>query len=128
MNKFEMPPEVPQESEESKTPFEKVMDSEDKNAEYRTEGREQLAAQKAQESVIKNITDYLKGESSFRRSDLSGEERGLLERMSAEVRKNLRENPEASVNLDFSKNPEAYRIWTGLVNRMAKERLPSSSE
>jgi len=128
MSKFEMPPEVPQEQQESKTPFEEVMSAEEKNAEYRHEGREQLATQKAQESVIKNITDYLKGESPFRRSDLSDEERGLLERMGSEVRKNMKENPGASVNLDFSKNPEAYRIWTGLVNRMAKERSPSSSE
>ena len=122
----------------TQTPFQEVMESEggrqeererqkeagsEEHNRERQQRQEKNPALKAQESVIGIITGALKSERSFHRSDLSEDEMRLLSRMSSEVRRAQRDNPDAKINFDLSKNPEAYRTWSGLVNRMAEERL-----
>ena len=78
---------------------------------------------RAQEAVMKSVLKHIRGEGPLY-GEFSEEEQHLLRKMSAEVRKAARENPEAAaVNLDFSKNPEAHKTWSGIINRLARERL-----
>lgn len=116
--KFEGPKEPAQKSETGRAFSDELVENEKRDIEYKQQGRELFGV------VTGEIASYLRGEGPFRRADLSQEERALLERMSAEVRKAKQNNPDASaVNLDLSQNPDAYRIWNGLVNRIVQERL-----
>ncbi|MDP3956496.1 MAG: hypothetical protein Q8P97_00690 [bacterium] len=72
--------------------------------------------------LIKSIMGFVRGEAPLR-GQFSDEEKKLLSKMSAEVRQKMRENPQADINLDFSKNQEAYVIWTELLNRITNESL-----
>ena len=82
---------------------------------------------RAQASATENIMQYVTGAGPFQR-EVSDEEQGLLSRMAAEAARVRRENPDAAaLNFDFSQNPDAYRIWSGLINRMAQDRISQNS-
>lgn len=83
---------------------------------------------KAQDTVTAEIVSYLKGEAPLR-VELSDQEQSLLGKMRGVVRQQMETNPDAtSLNLDFSKNPEAHQIWTNLVNRLAEPMLGKAPE
>lgn len=81
--------------------------------------------QRVQAQAADYIVGHLKGEQPLK-GEYSEDEVKLLGQLGARVRQGMRENPEATVlNLDFSKNPEAYAVWSKLINRMARSYLES---
>ena len=87
--------------------------------------------QHAQGVMSEDITRYIRGEGSLRGVELTEEERALLGKMHAEVRKAREENEArfargeqnlVEVQFRFS-SPDSYRVFSGLVNRMAEGML-----
>ncbi len=92
-------------------------------------GQEEI--QHAQGVMTEDITRYIRGEGPLRGVELTEEERALLGKMHAEVRKARDENEArfargeqnlVEVQFRFS-SPDSYRVFSGLVNRMAEGML-----
>ncbi len=73
----------------------------------------------AQSWASEYVVGYIKGERGLK-GEYSDDEIKLLNNLGAKVRKAMEENPLATINVDFSQNPEAYATWTKLINRMAR--------
>lgn len=87
--------------------------------------------QRVQGVMSEDITRYIRGEGSLRGVEPTEEERALLQKMHVEVRKAREENEVrfvrgeqnlVEVQFRFS-SPDSYRIFSGLVNRMAEGML-----
>lgn len=89
---------------------------------------EQDPTSQAQESAIHDVVEHV-----TRGTELNGvftpEEQGLFSRMTSKVAEVRREHPAGTeINFDFSQNPETYKIWSGLIDRMTRERLNTAEK
>lgn len=89
----------------------------------RVEQAEQDPGVLAQEAAVGDIIAHVTEGAELKR-EFSPEEQELLGRMSSKVAEVRKEHPPGTkINFEFSQNPEAYGVWSGMVARLTRERL-----
>ena len=90
------------------------------------EPTEQDPGARAQETAIGDIIGHVV-EGTELKGTFTPEEQELLGRMTSKVAEVQKGHPPGTkINFDFSQNPEAYKVWSGMVNRLTEERLTTA--